>query len=100
MTGRYEIGDILARAADEGELRVRLRSPEMPPRCTGCAFMKGTPANNTLETVLDALGCTIEDVPFMYWYVSFNHEAIGNRVHGYKQSFTQRRIFFKDTTVS
>lgn len=62
---RYEIGDVLARAADEGERRVRLRSPEIAPRCTGCAFVKGTPANNTLETVVDALGCTIEDVPFM-----------------------------------
>lgn len=62
---RYEIGDILARAADEGERRVRLRSPEMPPRCAACAFIKGTPANNCLETVVDALGCTIEDVPFM-----------------------------------
>jgi hypothetical protein len=62
---RYEIGDVLARAADEGEQRVRLRSPEIPPRCTACAFIKGTPANNTLETVVDALGCTIEDVPFM-----------------------------------
>jgi len=62
---RYEIGDVLARAADEGEPRVRLRAPETPPRCTACAFTKGTPANNTLETVLDALGCTIEDVPFM-----------------------------------
>ena len=65
MAARYEIGEILARAADEGELRVRRRSPEMPSRCTACAFLKGTPANNTLETVLDALGCTIEDVPFM-----------------------------------
>src|SRR2546428_11665359 len=65
MAARYEIGEILARAADEGELRVRLRSPAMPPRCKACAFIKGTPANNTLETVLDALGCTIEDVPFM-----------------------------------
>jgi hypothetical protein len=62
---RYEIGDILARAADEGERRARLRAPETPPRCTACAFLKGTPANSTLATVLDAFGCTIEDVPFM-----------------------------------
>jgi hypothetical protein len=62
---RYEIGEILARAADEGELRARLRSPAMPPRCTACAFTKGTPANNCLETVVNALGCTIEGVPFM-----------------------------------
>jgi hypothetical protein len=61
----YELGAILARAADEGEPRARLRSPATPPRCTACAFSKGTPANNTLETVLDAFGCTIEDVPFM-----------------------------------
>ena len=61
----YNVRSILARAADEGELRARLRSPAMPPRCKACAFIKGTPANNTLETVLDALGCTIEDVPFM-----------------------------------
>jgi hypothetical protein len=65
MAVHYEIGDILARAADEGEPRVRLRAPETPPRCTACAFSKGTPANNTLETVLDAFGCTLEDVPFM-----------------------------------
>jgi len=65
MAVRYEIGEVLARAADEGEPRVRLRAPETPPRCTACAFTKGTPANNTLETVLDALGCTTEDVPFM-----------------------------------
>ena len=65
MAVRYEIGEVLARAADEGEPRVRLRAPDTPPRCTACAFIKGTPANNTLETVLDALGCTTEDVPFM-----------------------------------
>ena len=62
---RYEIGDILAKAADEGEPRVRLRSPAIAPRCNACAFTRGTPANARLETVLDALGCTIEDVPFM-----------------------------------
>ena len=62
---RYEIGDILAKAADEGEPRVRPRSPAIAPRCDACAFTRGTPANACLETVLDALGCTIEDVPFM-----------------------------------
>ena len=62
---RYEIGLILAKAADEGEPRVRLRSPAIAPRCNACAFTRGTPANARLETVLDALGCTIEDVPFM-----------------------------------
>ena len=40
-----------------------------------------------------------EDVPVMYWYVKFNIEAVTDKVGGYKQSFTQRRIFLKDTTV-
>lgn len=65
VADRYEIGDLLAQAADEGERRVRLRCPAVPPRCKTCAFVKGTSANTTLETVLDAFGCTIEDVPFM-----------------------------------
>jgi peptide/nickel transport system substrate-binding protein len=42
----------------------------------------------------------IEDaVPYMYWYVRFNIEGVTDKVGGYKQSFTQRRIFLKDTTV-
>ena len=40
-----------------------------------------------------------EDVPWMFWYVKFNIEAVTDKVGGFKQSFTQRRIFFKDTTV-
>ena len=40
-----------------------------------------------------------EDVPWMYWYVKFNIEAVSDKVSGYKQSFTQRRIFLKDTVV-
>lgn len=40
-----------------------------------------------------------EDVTFMYWYVRFSIEAVTDKVGGYKQSFTQRRIFLKDTTV-
>lgn len=41
-----------------------------------------------------------EDVPWMFWYVKFNIEAVSDKVGGYKQSFTQRRIFLKDTTVA
>jgi peptide/nickel transport system substrate-binding protein len=40
-----------------------------------------------------------EDVPWMFWYVKSNIEAVSDKVSGYKQSFTQRRIFFKDTVV-
>ena len=39
-----------------------------------------------------------EDVPMMFWYVKNNIEAVTDKVGGYKQSFTQRRIFLKDTT--
>ncbi|MDP8922056.1 MAG: ABC transporter substrate-binding protein, partial [Chloroflexota bacterium] len=41
-----------------------------------------------------------DDVPWMYWYVKFNIEALSTKVGGFKQSFTGRRIFLKDTTVS
>lgn len=40
-----------------------------------------------------------EDVPLMFWYVKNNIEAVTDKVGGYKQSFTQRRIFLKDTTL-
>jgi peptide/nickel transport system substrate-binding protein len=40
-----------------------------------------------------------EDVPWMFWYVKNNIEAVTDKVGGYKQSFTQRRIFLKDTTI-
>ena len=40
-----------------------------------------------------------EDVPEMFWYVKNNIEAVTDKVGGYKQSFTQRRMFLKDTTV-
>ena len=40
-----------------------------------------------------------EDVVWMYWYVKNNIEAVTDKVGGYKQSFTQRRIFLKDTTL-
>jgi peptide/nickel transport system substrate-binding protein len=40
-----------------------------------------------------------DEVLWMYWYVKNNIEAVTDKVGGYKQSFTQRRIFLKDTTV-
>jgi hypothetical protein len=35
----------------------------------------------------------------MFWYVKNSIEAVTDKVGGYKQSFTQRRIFLKDTTL-
>jgi len=40
-----------------------------------------------------------DEALWMYWYVKNNIEAVTDKVGGYKQSFTQRRIFLKDTTV-
>jgi len=40
-----------------------------------------------------------EDVPYMFWYVKNNIEAVTDKVSGYKQSFTLRRMFLKDSTV-
>jgi peptide/nickel transport system substrate-binding protein len=40
-----------------------------------------------------------EEVPSMFWYVKNNIEAVTDKVSGYKQSFTQRRIFLKDTSI-
>ena len=40
-----------------------------------------------------------DEVPIMFWYVKNNIEAVTDKIGGYKQSFTLRRMFLKDTTV-
>jgi peptide/nickel transport system substrate-binding protein len=52
------------------------------------------------ELYLEIQNIIDDDVPWMYWYVKFNIEALSDKVSGYKQSFTQRRIFFKDTVLA
>jgi hypothetical protein len=37
----------------------------VPDRCSSCAFREGTVPNGCPETVLDAIKCVIEGVPFM-----------------------------------
>lgn len=37
----------------------------------------------------------LDDVPYFWWYVKNNIDALSNDVQGYQQSFTGRRIFFK-----
>jgi peptide/nickel transport system substrate-binding protein len=37
----------------------------------------------------------LEDSPNWWWYAKFNIEAFSNKVQGYAQSFTGRRIFLK-----
>lgn len=54
------LGTELARLCD-GEARSR---PEEPDRCRTCAFRAGTAPNGCVPTLMDALKCAMEGVPF------------------------------------
>lgn len=41
----------------------------------------------------------LDDVPFFWWYVKNNIDALTTDVQGYQQSFTGRRIFFKTSWI-
>ena len=60
-----ELGDQLARLCDNAEKEVRKRHPEIPERCASCAFRQGGHLpNNSPFTLMDALKCLMERVPF------------------------------------
>ncbi len=60
-----ELGHHLARFCDAAEPKVRLRLPELPPRCNSCAFRAGRHlASGSPYTQMDALKCVIEGVEF------------------------------------
>ncbi len=59
-----QLGEQLARWADQGEPDVRLTAPAHPTRCGTCAFRKGTLPNSYAETLMVALKCVIEVTPF------------------------------------
>ncbi len=65
-----KIGEHLARMTDkaEAELRQKLQVADamelMPERCRSCAFRGGTFPNGCTETVMDAIKCAMEGVPF------------------------------------
>jgi peptide/nickel transport system substrate-binding protein len=40
-----------------------------------------------------------DEVPSMFWYVKNNIEAVTDKLSGYKQSFTLRRMFLKDSSI-
>jgi hypothetical protein len=58
------LGSELARLADVAEERQRKDFPGQHPRCVDCAFTLGTEPNRSLPTLMDAMKCVIEKVPF------------------------------------
>lgn len=52
----YELGFHLARFADT--------APQIAERCFTCAFRQGTDPNGCVTTVMDAMKCVMEGVPF------------------------------------
>jgi len=60
-----ELGFHLARFCDQAEPKARLKLPELPPRCSSCAFREGPHvASGSPTTTMDALKCVIEGVEF------------------------------------
>lgn len=60
-----QLGEKLAEFCDKAEPKARLRYPDLPPRCSSCAFRKGPHlANNSPYTQMDALKCVMEGVEF------------------------------------
>ena len=59
-----ELGAELARLADVEEEKQRADFPDQLPRCDDCAFRLGTRPNGCSETLMDAVKCVIECVPF------------------------------------
>jgi hypothetical protein len=58
------IGEQLARLTDKSEPIVRAQFPNHKSRCKSCAFTAGTVPNECLPTVMDALKCVVDGIPF------------------------------------
>lgn len=59
------VGKQLAAWCNDAEPVARLQAPDLPPRCASCAFRAGEHlANGSPATQLDAMKCTIEQIPF------------------------------------
>lgn len=59
-----ELGAQLARLCDVEEVRQRETFPNQLPRCNECAFRLGTRPNGCSETLMDAVKCVMECLPF------------------------------------
>lgn len=61
----FELGATIAKWCDDAEPNARLKMPELPPRCSSCAFRKGAHlASGSPATQMDALKCVMEGVEF------------------------------------
>ena len=58
------LGAQMARLCDNEEPKIKARFPKSRPRCNDCAFRAGTDPNGCEETLMDALKCVVESVPF------------------------------------
>jgi len=58
------LGKELARLTDATEVETLQRFPKHMRRCQSCAFRAGTIPNGCPETVMDALKCVLEGMPF------------------------------------
>lgn len=61
----YEMGARLAAMTDAEELKLRLQFPNHAERCKTCAFTAGTVPNGCENTLMDAIKCVVESIPFM-----------------------------------
>ena len=61
----HEVGKKMAAWCDDAEPRARLVAPDLPPRCSSCAFRAGNHlANGSPATQMDAMKCVIDVVAF------------------------------------
>ena len=59
------VGKKLAAWCDDAEPAARLKVPDLPPRCSSCAFRAGNHlANGSPATQMDALKCVMEGIEF------------------------------------
>lgn len=63
-TGRA-LGANLARLTDKAEADLLVDFPNHTQRCKTCAFKAATFPNGCLATVMDAMKCVVEGIPFM-----------------------------------
>lgn len=69
-------GEFLANAADAEMLQRKANFPNHVERCATCAFRKGTIANGSPQTLLDALDCFVTGGDFMC-HERANHQCVG-----------------------
>lgn len=58
------LGREIARLTDGAEVEARRLHPNLRERCDDCAFRLGTPPNGSPGTLMNALKCAMERIPF------------------------------------